>query len=220
MSGLCALDSASEQSLDCRSDSEYGGRGSLSDAASARSEASGKFRRSTAEPPCILRDSPVDLADLEVQNFAPKTASEVARRCRAVYAASGLPSGSGPRSNELLEEFLAAVDDQEVVSLAELRRLFRDLGASAGREAVLRETGARFTRIRDGTRVRTAFGVEACDKNNQEAELALDMSGFVLGLLAGASAFDCDSPCTFLQQRVIPHAKAVMRTLGERCAAD
>ena len=111
MSGLCALDSASEQSLDCRSDSEYGGRGSLSDAASARSEASGKFRGSAAEPPRVLRDSPVDLADLEVPDFTPKTAGEIAKRCRAVYATSGLPGGSGPRSNELLEEFLAAADD-------------------------------------------------------------------------------------------------------------
>lgn len=103
----------------------------------------------------------------------------------------------------MLDEFLAAVDDQEVVSLTELRRLFRDLGAPAGREAVLRETGARFARPRDGARIRVAFGVEkdsrSVQESNPDADLALDMTGFVLGLLAGAPAFDCDSPCAFLQ---------------------
>lgn len=67
----------------------------------------------------------------------------------------------------LLDEFLAAVDDQEVVSLTELRRLFRDLGAPAGREAVLRETGARFARPRDGARIRVAFGVEKDSRSVQ-----------------------------------------------------
>ena len=110
------------------------------------------------------------------------------------------------------------------MSLAELRRLFRDMGAAPGREAVLREAGARFARARDGVQIRTAFGVEngvECGvESARDAGLALDMSGFVLGLLAGAPAFGCESPCAFLQQKVIPHAKAAMRALGERCAGD